>query len=88
LKNGQLHEKSLFETPILNNIPKEDSGKIIFFLDFIRKKFLLDEEEPFSSPPISRRLAFIGEFNSTPYVLVSPRVQKQLMYDARKNTSK
>jgi hypothetical protein len=41
-----------------------------------------------SSPPTARRLAFIGEFNSTPYVIVSPKVQKELIYDARKNNSK
>jgi len=52
------------------------------------KNLLLDEEDNFSSPPVSRRLAFIGEFNSTPYVIVSPRVQKELIYDARKNNSK
>lgn len=46
---------------------------------------IIDEEDNNSSPPLSRRLAFIGEFNSTPYVLVAPSVQKQLMYDARKN---
>lgn len=42
-----------------------------------------DDRQP--SPPLSRRLAFVGEFNSTPYVIVSPRVQKQLIYDAKRS---
>lgn len=46
---------------------------------------MIDDEDNNSPPPVSRRLAFIGEFNSTPYVIVSPSVQKQLIYDARKN---
>jgi hypothetical protein len=50
--------------------------------------FVIDEEDTISSPPKSHRLAFIGEFNSTPYVIVSPSVQKQLIYDARKNSGK
>ena len=49
---------------------------------------MIDEDDAISPPPLSRRLAFIGEFNSTPYVIVSPSVQKQLMYDARKNNGK
>ncbi len=49
---------------------------------------MIEEEDNISAPPISRRLAFIGEFNSTPYVLVAPNVQKQLIYDARKNSGK
>lgn len=36
---------------------------------------------------LSRRLAFMGEFNSTPYVIISPRIQRQLIYNARKNNS-
>ena len=39
------------------------------------------------APPIARRLAFVGEFNSTPYVLIPSRVQKELILDARKNNS-
>jgi hypothetical protein len=50
--------------------------------------FVIDEEDTISSPPKSHRLAFIGEFNSTPYVIISPSVQKQLIYDARKNSGK
>ena len=39
------------------------------------------------APPIARRLAFVGEFNSTPYVLIPSHVQKELILDARKNNS-
>ncbi|CAF0773253.1 unnamed protein product [Rotaria sp. Silwood1] len=69
LKNGQLNEKSLFETTAPNHFSTDDSN----------------DDEEFVSVPTSRRLAFIGEFNSTPYVIVSPRVQKELIHDARKN---
>ncbi|UJR09018.1 hypothetical protein I4U23_013267 [Adineta vaga] len=34
----------------------------------------------------SRRLAFMGEYNSTPYVLISSRIQQQLIHHARKHT--
>ncbi|CAF3917079.1 unnamed protein product, partial [Rotaria sp. Silwood2] len=68
LKNGQLNEKSLFETTAFNHFSRDDS---------------IDEED-FASPPLSRRLAFVGEFNSTPYVIVSADVQKELIHDARK----
>ncbi|UJR37195.1 hypothetical protein I4U23_029903 [Adineta vaga] len=75
LKDGQLKEKSLFETTTtLSYVPSDE----LTVADD-------DDDENFSSPPISRRLAFIGEFNSTPYVIVSPNVQKELIYDARKN---
>ncbi|CAF3874202.1 unnamed protein product [Rotaria sordida] len=69
LKNGQLSEKPLFETIASNHFSIDDPN----------------DDENLPSPPTSRRLAFIGEFNSTPYVLVSPRVQKELIHDARKN---
>jgi hypothetical protein len=59
-----------------------------FFPSLKTLVLVIDEDDTNSSPPISRRLAFIGEFNSTPYVIVSPSVQKQLIYDARKNNGK
>ncbi|CAF0800863.1 unnamed protein product [Adineta steineri] len=69
LKNGELKEKSLFDTTIeTNDLPKAINL----------------EEEDLPPPPLSRRLAFIGEFNSTPYVIVSPKVQKELIYDAKR----
>jgi len=34
---------------------------------------------------LSHRFAFMGEFNSTPYVIISPRIQKQLISNARMN---
>ncbi len=36
---------------------------------------------------LSNRLAFIGEFNSTPYVIISSRIQQQLISNARKTKS-
>ncbi|CAF2692597.1 unnamed protein product [Rotaria sp. Silwood2] len=33
---------------------------------------------------LSHRLAFMGKFNSIPYVIISSRVQRQLIYHARK----
>ncbi len=36
---------------------------------------------------LSHRLAFMGEFNSTSYVIISPRIQRQLMEHARKTIS-
>ncbi|CAF0993205.1 unnamed protein product [Adineta ricciae] len=74
LKGGQLMEKSLFETTT-NYVPSDD---LIHDDD--------DDDNDFPPPPKSHRLAFIGEFNSTPYVIVSPQVQKELIYDARKNS--
>lgn len=38
-----------------------------------------------SDPSVSQPMAFIGEFNSTPYVLVSESIQKQLILSARKS---
>jgi len=72
LKNGELIEKSLFETKKTNQ--DQDS-----------ETYDDDDEEMNFAPPIARRLAFVGEFNSTPYVLIPSRVQKELILDARKN---
>ena len=35
----------------------------------------------------SNRLAYMGEFNSTPYVIISPGIQRKLMEYARKTIS-
>jgi len=36
---------------------------------------------------LSHGLAFMGEFNSTPYVIISSRIQRQLILNARKSKS-
>jgi hypothetical protein len=43
------------------------------------------KEKSLFKTKLSRRLAFMGEFNSTPYVIISPRLQRQLIHHARKN---
>ena len=92
LKDGQLTEKSLFETTT-NYVPSDDlSKKIIILIYSILWWFFVveddDEDDDFVTPPKSHRLAFIGEFNSTPYVIISPHAQKELVQDARKNIGK
>ena len=72
LKNGQLKEKSLFETS--SSLSSGESN------------VAAAEDEPATPPANPRRLAFVGEFNSTPYVIVSARVQKQLISDARRGS--
>ncbi len=83
-----MKEKSLFDTTTVNQFSNDDLGKKQQSFSSYESLFVSIDEDNSSSPPISRRLAFIGEFNSTPYVIVSPRVQKQLIYDARKNNGK
>ncbi|CAF3518975.1 unnamed protein product [Rotaria sp. Silwood1] len=44
------------------------------------------KEKSLLKTKLSHRLAFMGKFNSIPYILISSRIQRQLIYNARKNT--
>jgi hypothetical protein len=43
------------------------------------------KEKSLFKTKLSRRLAFMGEFNSTPYVIISPHLQRQLIHHAKIN---
>ncbi|CAM4747978.1 unnamed protein product [Rotaria magnacalcarata] len=69
LKDGELNEKSLFEikTTTTSHISEDE----------------LDDDDSLPTLPKPRRVAFSGEFNSTPYVIISHSDQKKLIHDVK-----